>query len=113
MAQPWDSAWGTSTATRPVNLRCTRIVAYLFHNWDWQSDPGNGAYGRTHVGRLITGLFEEHDQGHYVFRSGAAISPMIERMLELDYVRPDNFINESILGKRCKAKLSAASSEVP
>ena len=57
--------------------------------------------------------FEENDQGYYVFNSDAEIDPMIERMLELEYVRPDKYIKEYRIGKRCKDTPSAAPSEVP
>ena len=63
LAQHWDSSWGNDTAKCPVILKSTRIVAYLFQNWDCQSDPGNGDYGRTKVGRLINGLLKKMTKG--------------------------------------------------
>lgn len=89
------------------------MVAYLFHNWDWQADPGNGDYGSTTAGRLNTGRFEGNDQGYDAFKRAAERGPMIEQMVELAYVRPDNYIKEYRLGKMCKDKPYAAPSEVP
>lgn len=113
LAQHWESAWGNGAATCLVSLKSTQIVAYLFQNWDWGSDPSNGYYGRTQFGRLINGLFEEDEHGYYIFKRDEEIHPLVEDIVEQKHVRPDNVNKEDRLEKRYKDKPSSASSEAP